>query len=346
MNAMPVERCIRAAQGRKLRLSAFALLVTLAAQITMADSGHAEARHATGTSMPLERSCDRACLYRVLDGYLEALRHQDPWRLNWSKEAVATENNVMLQIGDGLWGSITRLEAYDLRLADPVTGQVAMFGAVDESGAVSPLVVRLEVRDGAIVRTETLVRRKASDPRIMAEPVFERKPVFDETIAAQDRLPRERLVSIANGYFDTLQLNDGTLFTQFDKDCNRVENGVQTTNNPALKSLGISMTMGCEEQFKKGFFRYDDRLRDRRFLLIDEERGLVLASALMDHAGRLRTYRLTDGTMAESHYLAPHSYYMFELFKLSAQGRIRQIEADFVTVPYNMPLAGMRNRGR
>ena len=113
-----------------------------------------------------------------------------------------------------------------------------------------------------------------------------------------------------------------------------------------LAGQSISMTMGCEEQFRKGFFRYDDRLRDRRFLLIDEERGLVLASALMDHAGRLRTYRLTDGTMAESHYLAPHSYYMFELFKLSAQGRIRQIEADFVTVPYNMPLAGMRNRGR
>ena len=293
-------------------------------------------------SMPRERSCDRTCLYKALDGYLDALRHRDAWQASWSKDAITTENNVALQVGDGLWGSITKLENYDLRMADPVTGQVAMFGAVNESGAISPFVVLLEVRDGSIARAETLVRRKASDPRIMAEPTFERKPVFDEVIAAQDRLPRARLVSIADGYFDTLQLNDGTLFTQFDDHCNRVENGVQTTNNPALKDLGISLTMGCAEQFRMGFFRYDDRLRDRRFPLIDEERGLVLSSALMDHAGRLRTFKLTDGSIAESHYLAPHSYYLFELFKISAQGRIRQIEANFVTVPYNMPYAGGR----
>ena len=329
--------------GQKIRLFTGALLAFVAVQFTAVNTSRAEDRHqALASSMPRERTCDRACLYGVLDRYLDALRHRDPWRVSWSKDPLTTENNVALQIGDGLWGSITRLEDYDLRMADPVTGEVAVFGAVNESGAVSPFVVRLEVRDGSIRRAETLVRRKMSDPRVMAEPTFERKPVFDEVIGTQDRLPRARLVSIANGYFDTLQLNDGTLFTQFDEHCNRVENGVQTTNNPSLKSLGVSLTMGCADQFKMGFFRYDDRLRDRRFPLIDEERGLVLSSALMDHAGRLRTYKLTDGSIAESHYLAPHSYYLFELFKISAKGTIRQIEADFVTVPYNMPLAESR----
>jgi hypothetical protein len=290
------------------------------------------------SSMPRERSCDRACLYGVLDGYLEALRRRNPWNAVWAKDVLVTENNVVMPIGEGLWGTISGLEAYDLRMADPVTGQVAMFGALNERGAVSPFVVRLEVREGAIRRAEVLVRRKASDPRIMAEPKFERKPVFDEVIPAQERVPRARLVSIADGYFDTLQLNDGTLFTQFDDRCNRVENGVQTTNNPALRQLSPSLAMGCAEQFKMGYFRYDDRLRDRHFDLIDEERGLVLARALMDHSGRLQTYKLTDGSTEESHYLAPHSYYMFELFKITAQGKIRQIEADFVTVPYNTAL--------
>jgi hypothetical protein len=324
------------------RLTACALFLAATLQFSAASTCVAGEQQSRATSMPRERSCDRACLYKALDSYLDALRHKDAWRVNWSKDALTTENNVVLQIGDGLWGSITKLEAYDLRMADPVTGRVAMFGAVNESGAVSPFVVLLEVREGSVGRVETLVRRKASDPRIMAEPTFERKPVFDETIAVQDRLPRARLVSIANGYFDTLQLNDGTLFTQFDDRCNRVENGVQTTNNPSLKNLGISLTLGCADQFRMGYFRYDDRLRDRRFPLIDEERGLVLASALMDHAGRVRTYRLSDGSTAESHYLAPHSYYMFELFKINAQGRIRQIEADFLTVPYNMPYFGSR----
>ena len=291
-------------------------------------------------SVPLERSCDRACLYRVLDGYLDALRHRDPWRLNWSSHAVVTENNVPMPIGEGLWGTLTKLEAYDLRVADPVTGQVAMFGATNENGEVSPFVVRLEVREGSIRLAETLVRRKSSDPRIMAEPVFERRKMFDETIPANDRLPRARLVSIADGYFDTLQLNDGTLYAQFDDACNRVENGVQTTNNPALRKLGESLTMGCAQQFRLGYYRYNDRLRDRDITLVDEERGLVLGVVMTDHTGRLRSYKLTDGSMVESHYYAPHSYYMFELFKITPQGKISQVEADFVTVPYNTPRAG------
>ena len=32
----------------------------------------------------------------------------------------------------------------------------------------------------------------------------------------------------------------------------------------------------------------------------------------------------------------PHSFYLFEAFKLK-DGAIEQIEADFITVPYNMP---------
>jgi hypothetical protein len=296
---------------------------------------HGAERRVATSSVPLDRSCDRACLYRGLDGFLEALRQRDPWRTSWSKDALVTENNVVMPLGEGLWGTLTKLETYDLRLADPSNGQVAMFGAVNERGAISPFVVRLEIRDGAIRRAEMLVRRKASEPRMMAEPKFEKKPIFDEVIPVQDRLPRARLISIADGYFDTLQLNDGTLFTQFDDLCNRVENGVQTTNNPELKQISPSLAMGCAEQFRLGYFRYDDRLRDRHFDLVDEERGLVLASAMMDHSGRLQTFKLTNGSVEQSRYLSPHSYYMLELFKITPQGKIRQIEAGFLTVPYN-----------
>jgi hypothetical protein len=305
---------------------------------------HAQDPVGAPSSVPLERSCARACLYGVLDDYLAALRRKDPWRVKWAADALTTENNVAMPIGEGHWATLTKLEPYDLRVADPGTGQVAMFGALNEGGDISPFVVRLEVRDGAIRRAETLVKRKASDPRFMAEPKFEKKPVFDEIIAPQARLPRARLVSISDGYFDTLQLNDGTLFTQFDDRCNRVENGVQTTNNPALaKQQGPSVAMGCEQQFTMGYYHYDDRLRERRITLVDEERGLVLGMAMMDHSGRLQRYKLTDGSTAESHYLAPHSYYLFELFKITPEGKIRQIEANFVTVPYyTATVAGLR----
>ena len=143
------------------------------------------------------------------------------------------------------------------------------------------------------------------------------------------------MVAVANGYFDTLQLNDGKLFSEFDPACNRVENGLLTTNNPD-KPLGETSALGCAEQFKLGVYRYDDRLRARRYPLVDEERGIVLAAGFIDHSGRLGEYRLTDGRPAVSVIRHPHSFYFIELFKI-VNGRIRQVEATFITVPYNMP---------
>jgi hypothetical protein len=248
-----------------------------------------------------------------------------------------SENNVMLPVGDGLWGTLTKLGSYQLKMADPDTGEVGYFGAVDENGAVSPFALRLKVAQKQVVEVEMLVRRKADEANYMADPEFIDKPIFNEVIPAASRLPRERLISIADGYFDTLQLNDGTLFTQFDAKCDRTENGFRTTNNPGAVSISPIMALGCEAQFRTGNFRYDDRLRARRYPLVDVERGLVLASGFIDHAGRLGEYTLANGEKATSRYRRPHSYYLLEVFKITPQGRIRQVEAVFMTVPYRMP---------
>jgi hypothetical protein len=42
------------------------------------------------------------------------------------------------------------------------------------------------------------------------------------------------------------------------------------------------------------------------------------------------------GTTRKSNYLRPHSFALFEAFKIVG-GKIRQVEAVFFTVPYNMP---------
>ena len=73
---------------------------------------------------------DRAQLYAVLDDFLAALRARDPLRVSWAPGARHSENNVMLQPGDGVWATIDSLGSYDLRFADPVTGQVGWFGSV------------------------------------------------------------------------------------------------------------------------------------------------------------------------------------------------------------------------
>ena len=65
--------------------------------------------------------CDRACLYRVLDQYLAGRKARDIRKVPWAAHVKNTENNVELRLGDGLWGTITALDAYEMRFADPQT---------------------------------------------------------------------------------------------------------------------------------------------------------------------------------------------------------------------------------
>ena len=88
---------------------------------------------------------DRAALYAVLDDYLAALQARAPQRLSWAANAMTSENNVMLEPGDGLWGTIDRLGDYDLRFADTRTGQVGFFGVTHEHAEESGFALRLKV---------------------------------------------------------------------------------------------------------------------------------------------------------------------------------------------------------
>jgi hypothetical protein len=277
----------------------------------------------------------RAELYAALDRYLAALKAQDPSRVQWAGEVHNTENNVALMVGDGLWRTITALGNYDLRFADTQLGVVGYYGTVTETDETAAFALRLKVSGQRISEVETLVVRQLDSGIRFEGQKFENKPVLNEILPVSERLPRPRMISLADGYFDTLQLNDGTLFTKFHPDCQRVENGVQTTNNPAFAVVPVSR-LGCEAQFRAGNYRYDTRLRARRYLLVDEERGLVLAGGFIDHAGDLHEYQLADGTRVRAPLHRPHSFYLLELFRFK-DGAIRQIEANFITVPYHMP---------
>ena len=278
---------------------------------------------------------NRAELYRVLDNYVEALLARDPGRVAWASDALITENNVALQIGDGVWGTATGRGGYDLRFADPVTGQVGLFTTLVETEEESAATLRISVNsDGAIREAETLIVRQSDEALVFPNPSFETKPILEAEVPSSERMSRERLRAVADGYFNTLEQNDGQLFTRFHPDCNRVENGLQTTNNPDF-FLPIG-ALSCEEQFRLGWYRYDDRLRGRRFPLIDEGRGLIMAYGFIDHCGRLADYTLTNGEHVSSMIRRPHTFYLAELFKIQ-NGAIRQVEANFITVPYHMP---------
>lgn len=273
-------------------------------------------------------------LYAVLDRYIAALGSRNAAGVPWADTVFTSENNVALQPGDGLWNTLTAIGPYDLRFADVQTGQVALFTSVEETDAISPAAIRLEVQDGLITGVETVVARNKDEGFPFLGQRFDRKPEMETPVPAGEASNRDELLNIANGYFETIERNDGTIRTKFHPGCNRVENGVQTTNNAEFP-LPIAR-LGCEEQFALGWYRYDDRLRGRRFPLVDEERGIVLAHGFIDHCGKVGDYLLTDGTPASSPVRRPHSYYLAEAFKIRA-GAIEQVEAVFLTVPYHMP---------
>jgi len=281
-----------------------------------------------------EGSPTRQSLYSVLDGYLAALKTQDATRVPWAEGAVYTENNVALKPGDGMWRTVTALGNYDFRFADPTTGSVAFYGTVEETVASSPFALRLKIKNGRVAEAEAVVARALDAGLPFVNGNLTPRPELNEMPKAAEKTSREQLIAVANGYFDTLQRNDGVLHTQFEPGCNRREDGMQTTNHPNTGYFG--MDLGCAAQFKLGIYRYDDELRARRFPLVDEERGLVLASAFIDHSGHLGSYTLTDGRPATSMFRRPHSFYLLEAFKIR-RGKIQAIEAVFTSVPYGMP---------
>ena len=280
---------------------------------------------------------ERQALYDQADAYLAALAARDASRLPWAKHVVFTENNVQLALGDGAWHTVTAVrDTYTLRCADTETGQVAWFGVIEERGDPALMGLRLKIGADGIEEVETIICRAMEfGPFPQIDDARRPRPILLEDVPLERRSPRARMISIADGYFDTLQLNDGQLFTEFTEGCDRIENGLQTTNNTSMPDYPIA-AMDCAEQFRQGQYIYDDRLRDRRFPLVDEEKGLVLAAGFIDHSGKVVDVSWTDGvTKTKSVFHFPHSFALLELFKIDG-GKIAGVEAVFVTVPYNM----------
>jgi hypothetical protein len=288
--------------------------------------------------------CARECLESIARKYFDALLQRNPSAAPLADHVAFSENNVALLLGDGLWGTITGRgpPSTELYFADPQAGQVGFFGIVDEHGVPGYLAVRLKVEDRKITEIESLVNRiPPLPPGATPSPFATRTPkelqhfpVMTETAPPGDRVSRGRLIDIANGYFSTLQQNDGQLFTAFDDECSRMENGNVSAGDPNASYPAAKLS--CAEQFKKGAYRFDSALRDRSFPLVDEERQLVLTRAFLDHNAVLTDFKLADGTPAVSSFKTPSTLCVLELFKIRA-GKIYRVEVVYINVPYHMP---------
>lgn len=291
-------------------------------------------------SVPVRSAeCDRACLERAAGRYWTAMLSHDPSRLNTTPGLKFTENGVVLHPGEALWRTVSRTKPRALTFTDPERGVVVTSGLVTEGGRPALLIARLAAPDGAVREIETLVARPETSPFLSPTGWYTSGALLLRSLVPAARRGREELVRIVESYFDRLADPKKPL-PPFDARCNRVENGVQTTNNaepfpgvhPAPLSSAVSR-LGCAEQFALGTLSFVSRVRERRYVLADESKGLVLAFATFDHDGTLPAPG-AHGTLSTG-LASPYSYLVAELFKIDG-GRIRHIQAIITQVPYGM----------
>ncbi|MBN1397217.1 MAG: hypothetical protein JXA06_04210 [Bacteroidetes bacterium] len=280
-------------------------------------------------------SCTRENLEKSVDRYLEAVIAHNPASIALANNAKFTENGQRLRIGDGLWNTASARGSYKLYIADPQSGQIGFFGTIRENNVPAILALRLKIKGDVIEEIESILARDTAGA-LRLEGLAAPHRVFLESIPAGERAAREDLIKTANMYFTGLEKNDGKGIYPFTPDCNRLENGAQTTNNPSKTPASFDISaIGCKEQFESGFFRFVTRIRDRRFVVIDEERGLVFTFVFFDHAGNVHNVKLANGSAVPINVIRPWTWEIAELFKVE-KGLIRQVEAVACECPYGM----------
>ena len=295
-------------------------------------------------------NCNRQCLEGFVDRYLDAVVANDPAAVPLADDVRFTENGQQLRIGDGLWNTLKSKGDYRLFVADVPAGQVAFIGTISEdhrdpgqaTGAL--LGLRLRIENDEIAEIEQFVARDTGAWERVAA-MGSPRAAFLEPVPARERMSRTDLIATANQYFTGMQQNDGHGEYPFSDDCDRLENGMQTTNAPTpagqsrpdpATASNYSAQWTCAEQFESGLLYFVYRIRDRRFVAVDEERGLVFAFAFFDHpGGQTRNFTSASGQSVTAGPVQPWTWYIAELFKVE-NGELAEIEALLQRVPYGM----------
>jgi hypothetical protein len=268
-------------------------------------------------------ACDASCLEAIADRYRAAYLAHDPTLAPFAERVRFTENNVEMPFPDGTWDTVTEVVGPPLTLTDPELGTVGIFTAIRQREVAGFLAVRLRVVGGRITEAEQIIstRRNLSGPPTPIGEVddYVHDPAIDEVASSGGTVSRDALAAHANGYFDTLQQNDGEIRgTCFHDAATRRENGL------LFADIGGG--------FRSGRYAFNNRVR-REIVLVDEARQVAMARGFIDHKGVLDEYLLTDGTKAKSVFQEPQTWGFLEMFKVQ-DGCIAAVVATFYQAPY------------
>ena len=229
--------------------------------------------------------CDRACLKATLDQYMHAVTKHDPSAAPLFIGFRQTENATVVKLGTGVWKTVTGLGKIQRRYLDPVSGQAGYFGLVEESGAPAIVTVRLKIESKKITEAEWIISRKG-DPglngpaggNVFSPDNLIANPPPDKPVSKEARLSREAMVAITNSYFDGITTHDGSIIMA-NPGCVRLENGVTMTGRGAGPRGGGApgAVTDCTSNLETINIQ---NVAARRFPIVDEEAGVVLAMAV------------------------------------------------------------------
>jgi hypothetical protein len=271
------------------------------------------------------QDCNRDCLKRHLDTYLEAVGRHQPEAAGLWVGFRQTENAVAIPEGQGVWKSVTGLGSIQRRYLDPVQGQAGYFGTVRMGEEEAVVALRLKVQWNAVTEAEWFISRK-SDPGLTGEPG--KTPFNIDTLRATlpaqrvvpkgERLQREALQAVVNSYFDGITSHNG-LLVKGHPGCTRYENGFPTFNSPMQPGMDIGNNgkTDCRTQADFGVAI----VAIRNFYVIDEESQAVMVSAMFR--------RDAKNAKRRNHFT--------ELFHVD-HGKIRDIHAAFYYAPEERPV--------
>jgi len=286
------------------------------------------------------KGCDEACLRGLLDRTLAAMAAHDAGKAPLAAKARYTENGIELPFTTGLWRTLSGPGSYAHVFADAKAGQVATFAAVNENGVPQLLMLRLKVEGGRVAEAEALVQRRQTTRFINTDGITQ-APIWDQPLGPDDRPTRAQLIAAVDPYFDGLASGNGDA-VPFADECFRLENGITTAGPPGMARIGPTPMGGqerplqrCRDQFNGGTTRYIQAVSPRRYLVVDERRGLVFGMFQFDQPGDLLEVRGKDGVVRKLPEAAirPFTTPVAELFKVVG-GRIVAIEAVMTALPY------------
>ncbi len=285
----------------------------------------------------------RAQLEGMIDRYLEALVAGDPSRLPTTPDVTFSENYQPLALGEGTWVTIDGPGTYRHYFADLQAGRAGFIGTVRENRTPALLDIVLQLDGDRISGIETFIIRDALAGARYEHELGAPEAIWLEPVAPKDRLPRERMIATVDKYFQSMQRNDGLGdYSFFDPECNRIEHALQTTNVKKPQAYGHShdtdfSSMTAEQQWKTGFLGFVTEIRDRRFLVVDEERQAVFAFATFDHNGTVRVLHQTTGKdfVVPPYFDVPRTLQIMEAFRLKGD-RLYRIEMTLTELPYGI----------